>query len=475
MEAQYNDESFELDLYGEDSTEETEGVQCESEKTTERPPQQTTNHDIPKARSPTESSASCDAYLLEHPSTKKKNTKERETTLITAQSGLLRATNVAIKRRQTINGRTAHSLWSIPCAVLTNIPIANNTCILDRTATCEAGRNGEHLKCDPVVIQDFAAEAPEKVAGKIVPSIEHWRYLAPLLQMRVTTDVIEKMNIILNSKAIEVAARAKSANCTPVNLACIKPMVHMTHIYATKCKVFAAGLRESGNEPFLDLSRGAGIGIDWKSLSKRRVQRGPNSYGKTLEEVRNLLCTTNESPQYQENLYRVADDHSVHMFGDASIFYIATEFERRPSSIAYRWMPEPSCEQLLGIIRRTEISQATKCVCVLISRHELTMCTSMRQNEYRKFIHFVSTACTMPVQIIAPLPYPGVEAHAIAAAEQLRAECSSSTVTLLEPTEQFLVGRTARASLFSDGHTLSMKGMQQLATFIRDRSKIPWA
>uniref|UniRef100_A0A914VY09 Uncharacterized protein n=1 Tax=Plectus sambesii TaxID=2011161 RepID=A0A914VY09_9BILA len=71
----------------------------------------------------------------------------------------------------------------------------------------------------------------------------------------------------------------------------------------------------------------------------------------------------------------------------------------------------------------------------------------------------------MGVKIVVPFPYPDMEMQAISTAAQLRAICEGGTVGLIEPTEQLLLGKTARPDYFSDQRTLSHKGVRLVAIF----------
>uniref|UniRef100_A0A914V1V2 Uncharacterized protein n=1 Tax=Plectus sambesii TaxID=2011161 RepID=A0A914V1V2_9BILA len=251
-----------------------------------------------------------------------------------------------------------------------------------------------------------------------------------------------------------------------------RQLIEFVRGFALKCKVFGDGLRESGTEPFIDLTKDTGIGVAANSLARHCVQRGPNLYGKALEEVRISMAEHGQNPSIEA--YWRLPDPSVYLFGNPMAFAVAREFGRSPEGIAYMWLTgEPSCSQLLEIVHETKLRQSAMCICVMLSRYELIMCTSTRRDEYGKFVRLISSSCTTAVKVVAPIPYPGLEVAAIQAAECLRAECKLSTVALLEPTEQFLIGRTARASLFNDAYSLSMKGLRHIATFLRDRSGLP--
>uniref|UniRef100_A0A914VFA8 Uncharacterized protein n=1 Tax=Plectus sambesii TaxID=2011161 RepID=A0A914VFA8_9BILA len=129
---------------------------------------------------------------------------EASTVFITTPSGLLRAANVAIKRAQMSNGRRVHTLWRVPRAVITNVLSSERRCILDRTALCEAGRAGSHRDCKPTVVGDLEPNASKEVAGRMVQSVDHWRYVAPLLQQPYTPENTHKMITLLMVKPVGI-------------------------------------------------------------------------------------------------------------------------------------------------------------------------------------------------------------------------------------------------------------------------------
>uniref|UniRef100_A0A914WW30 CCHC-type domain-containing protein n=1 Tax=Plectus sambesii TaxID=2011161 RepID=A0A914WW30_9BILA len=270
--------------------------------------------------------ASTDASLPAQPANKKRNRDEQKTEFGKTATGLLYATGVGITRRITQNNRTTHRLWLIPRAVITNAPIPNHQSILDCTATCEAGRAGPHVRCTPITAGDLSGVAHDAIARQLVKSVQHWRYIAPLMEQVPSNVVISKMTLLLNTRAKELAAKAKAIDCPPIDLAETSKIASFVKMFARKCQVFHRGLEESGDEPFLDLSKYAGIGIAANSLSCRRVQRGPNYYGQVLENVR-IALSTSDNIRSQTHL---STNPRVHLFGDATAFAVTQEFDCWP-------------------------------------------------------------------------------------------------------------------------------------------------
>lgn len=315
-------------------------------------------------------------------------------------------------------------------------------------------------------------KVPQEVEGRLLQSVEHWRYLAPLLQQLSEPATTNKIISLLNAKPTDLAHRAQTIGCEPINLANTKLVVPFLHVFALKCVVFGAGIRESGSEPFLDLLKTSGIGVAANSLSRRCVMRGPNLYGKALDDVRTLL-TKAPTDIASSIAYHPSTEPSVYLFGDETAFSLSIQFMRSPQGIQHMWMPgEPSCQQLLDLMHRTDLKQSSSYVCIMISRYELTMSASTRNELYSKMLQSLNGDMKMPILIVAPLPYPGLEMPAVRAAAFLRSECGSGHVRLLEPTEQFLIGKHTRPSLYTDRRSLSAEGTRLLAVFLRDRSEM---
>uniref|UniRef100_A0A914VE15 Uncharacterized protein n=1 Tax=Plectus sambesii TaxID=2011161 RepID=A0A914VE15_9BILA len=418
----------------------------------------------------TEVDASTDASLSAQPANKKRKRDEQKTEFGKTATGLLYATGLGITRRITQDSRTTHRLWLIPRAVITNAPIPNHQSILDCTATCEAGRAGPHVRCTPITAGDLSGVAHDAIAGQLVKSVQHWRYIAPQMEQVPSNVVISKMTLLLNTEAKELAAKAKAIDCPPVDLAETSQIASFVQMFARKCQVFHRGLEESGDEPFLDLSKYAGIGIAANSLSCRRVQRGPNYYGQVLENVRIAL---NKSDHVRSQTH-LSTNPRVHLFGDATAFAVTQEFTRETDGIAHMWLTgEPTCDQLIDLMQRTVFKQSTVCICILLGRYELKMAASVRQDQYQQFVQQLQARSTTPTIVVAPLPYPGLEMAAVTAAAQLRCLCSTTNITLLEPTEQFMKGKSARSSLFIDVHSPSLKGIRLLAVYLQERGGMP--
>jgi hypothetical protein len=189
-----------------------------------------------------------------------------------------------------------------------------------------------------------------------------------------------------------------------------------------------------------------------------------------LDEVRILLTkspTDTDSPA----VYRPISEPSIHLFGDETAFTLSLQFVRSPQGIRHMWMPgEPSGKQLLDLVQRTDFPQSASYVCIMLSRYELAMAAGTRNDLYRELLQSLHGNIKVPTVVVAPLPYPGLEMPAVRAAAFLRSECGSGHVQLLEPTEQFLMGKHARPSLFSDRRSLSAKGIRLFAVYLRDRS-----
>uniref|UniRef100_A0A914VLD0 Uncharacterized protein n=1 Tax=Plectus sambesii TaxID=2011161 RepID=A0A914VLD0_9BILA len=157
--------------------------------------------------------------------------------------------------------------------------------------------------------------------------------------------------------------------------------------------------------------------------------------------------------------FRLVAEPSVYIVGDATAVMVSREFMRSSDGIAQRWLPgEPSGAQLVELMKKEQIEQTNAWVWILFSRKELSMGESERLIEYRWVMQMVSTLTTENIKIVAPLPYPGMETPALKAGAILHAECRRYQLTLMEPTEQFLVGKTARPELFYNARSLSPQG-----------------
>uniref|UniRef100_A0A914XBN3 Uncharacterized protein n=1 Tax=Plectus sambesii TaxID=2011161 RepID=A0A914XBN3_9BILA len=168
-------------------------------------------------------------------------------------------------------------------------------------------------------------------------------------------------------------------------------------------------------------------------------------------------------------------DPSVCLIGDATACMISREFVRSSDGVTHLWLPgEPAGAQLIEMIRRGVDKPTSNCICILLSRHELLLSESVRKDKYHRMVQLCDELTQVRrVSIITPLPYPGVETLALKAAVLLREECHKTKVALLELSEQFLVGKTARPELFRSSRLISPLGVRHVALFLRDRGGFP--
>jgi hypothetical protein len=163
------------------------------------------------------------------------------------------------------------------------------------------------------------------------------------------------------------------------------------------------------------------------------------------------------------------DKDNLCFIGDASVYYISCHFRRSKIFFSYFWHAADniSCEMILNNLPLSKLNSSLPTVfCLFLGKYELLENANRRMKLYKNFLQklFNMLSDSIFITLVTPIPYPELEIASRNANVQLIRLSENYPIRVVNPTEQFLIGKFSNRSLFSfDGKYLNDKGAHVLA------------